>query len=230
MVASLLAYLEGTDYQQDLTATRQVWSGKGVLGTAGAFVFLCYLTVPPLTAVQPFAGPGRVVTMKLGLESEREKQFLVRLLGLSQDSRWAGGIRNPKVRAMVEQLACNHWQYEGMRSEHMTYMAGIIAVSALRVRAVRGGTILPDLMAGYWSYMQHAVSLLRVTLTTPAEVERDCEGFTAEYTSADTIGSQLVNTLVEVYPQYVDDAIRVLFPRTRMVVTALLEERNAKRS
>jgi hypothetical protein len=168
--------------------------------------------------------------MKLGLESEREKRFLMLLLGLSQESGWAGGIRNPKVRALTEQLARNHWQFTGMRPEHMTYFAGIIAVSALRVHAIRGSTILPDLLASYWSYMQHAVSLLRVTLTTPAEVERDCESFIAKYASADDVGRLLLQTLVEVYPQYVDEAIPVLFPQTRAVVTALLEECHAKRS
>jgi hypothetical protein len=230
MTVPLLAYLEGSNYQQDLRATHHIWSGSEVLGTAGVFMFLSYLTIPLLTAVQPVASPSRVVSMKLGLESEREKRFLLRLLGLSQESGWAGGIRNVRVRAMAGQLACHHRQFAGMEPGHMTYFAGIIALSALRVHAIRGSTVRADLLAGYWSYMQHALSLLGVTLTTPAEVERDCESFIGKYTSADVVGRLLFGALVEVYPQYVDNALPALFPRTRVVVTALLEECHVKRS
>ena len=230
MTVPLLAYIEGSDYPHDLRAIHHVWAGSEILGTAGVFMFLSYLTIPLLTSVQPDASPSRVVSMKPGLESEREKQFLLRLLGLSQESGWAGGIHNARVRAMAGQLACNHRQFAGMEVDHMTYFAGIIALSALRVHAIRGSTIRADLLACYWSYMQHALSLLGVTLTTPAEIERDCESFIGKYTFADAVGRLLLGTLVEVYPQYVKKALPVLFPRTRVVVTALLEECHAKRS
>src|SRR5947209_180194 len=138
MSVPLLAYLEGSTYRQDLRATHHLWSGSGVLGTAGVFMFLSYLTIPLLTAVQPVASPSRVVSMKLGLESEREKRFLLRLLGISQESGWTGGIRNIRVREMVVHLARNHLQFAGMEHDYMTYFAGIIALSVLRVHATYG--------------------------------------------------------------------------------------------
>ena len=230
MTVPLLAYLEGSTYQQDLRATHHLWSGSETLGTAGVFMFLSYLTIPLLTAVQPVASPSRIVSMKLGLESEREKRFLLRLLGLSQESGWGGGIRNVRVRDMAGQLARNHLRFVGMEQGFMTYFAGIIALSALRVHAIRGSYVQDVILAGYWSYMQHALSLLGVTLTTTAEVERDCERFIGKYSYADTVGRLLLETLVEVYPQYVDNALPVLFSQTRVVVTAMLEECHAKRS
>src|SRR2546421_12533877 len=114
MTVQLSAYLEGSDYQHDLKATNHIWAGTDILGTAGVFMFLSYLTIPLLTAVQPVASPSRVVSMKLGLESEREKRFLLRLLGLSQESGWAGGIRNIRVRDMAGELVRTPLRFAGV--------------------------------------------------------------------------------------------------------------------
>jgi hypothetical protein len=224
MIDRFRTYLEGPDYQHDLRAVHQIWSGSEVPGTAGIFMFLSYLTIPALTAVQPCAGPSRVSSMKLGLESEREKRFLLRLLGLSQESDWMGGISNRKVRDMTVSLAHQHSQFAGMRRDYMVYFAGIIALSALRVYAIRGISIQPDIVAGYWSYMRHALSLLGITLTTPSEVRRNCLRFIGEYTHADAPGRMLLGTLLAAYPRYVDRALPVLFPRTHAVVSLMLEQ------
>ena len=224
MIDQLTAYIESPRYQLDLCATQQIWAGSEILGTAGIFMFLSYLTIPRLTTVQPIAGESRVHSMRMGLESEREKRFLLRLLGLSKENGWMGGIRNSRVRDMIVRLAGNHLQFAGMQPDYISYFASIIALSVLRVHATRSTHLQSELIARYWTYIQHALSLLGITLAAPTVVQADCESFISKYTSADEAGRRLLETLWNVYPGYMAKAMPVLFSQTRLIVISMLEE------
>ena len=228
MNKQLLAYFNSQDYHSDLQATHQIWKRSGILGTAGIFMFLSYLTIPLLTAVHPPNGSSRVSSMQMGLESEREKLFLLRLLGLNQEDGWMEGIKNPRVYSMVMQLASNHRRFTGMQQDYLNYFGGIIAISVVRVYSAQGLDIQKETLVRYWSYIQHAFSLLDITLTSPTTVEYSCERFIRQHTHIDKIGRILFETLLNVYPEYVYKALPVLFSPTKTAVVSILEERHVQ--
>ena len=70
------------------------------------------------------------------LDGEVERIFLLRLIDLTSQREWQGGIRNTRVQQMAKKLKHRHVQFDGMRPEYMNFIGAIIALSALRVLSV----------------------------------------------------------------------------------------------
>jgi hypothetical protein len=221
-----MQYIESLDYQQDLLAVRTIWGEPGVLGIAGMFIFLSYITLPILTIAQPARGPSRMTTMKIGLANGREKSFLQRMLGLSAESTWQGGIRCPLVRDMVLRLHQGHLQLVGMQPEYMDYLSGIISLSILRVHAVQGIHIDADIRAHYWRYMQYACSLLGTDLGEELATQERCQSFIDKHTKLSLDGNVLLSSLQEAYPSYMEKSLPVLFEKTFFTIQKLMENNN----
>ena len=222
----LMQYIESPGYQQDLLTVRRIWGEPEVLGIAGMFIFLSYITLPILTIVQPARGPSRMSTMKIGLGNGREKNFLQRMLGLSSESGWQGGIRCPIVRDMILSLHQGHLQLVGMQPEYMDYLSGIISLSILRVHAAQGNHINISTKASYWHYMQYACSLLGTNLDEELATQEQCQAFIDKYTQQSLDGKILLSSLQETYPSYVEKSLPVLFPKTFFTIQKLMENTN----
>ncbi len=213
-----MQYIASSDYQQDLLAVRTIWGEPGVLGIAGMFIFLSYITLPILTSVQPARGPARMSTMKIGLENEREKSFLKRMLGLSTEDVWQGGIGCPMVRDMILNLHRGHLQLVGMKPEYMDYLSGIISLSILRVHAAQGNHIDISTKVSYWRYMQYACLLFDTNLNEELATQEQCQAFIHKHTQLSQDGKILLNSLQETYPSYVEKSLPALFPKTFFII------------
>jgi hypothetical protein len=221
-----MQYIESPGYQQDLLAVRRIWGEPECLGIAGMFIFLSYITLPILTIVQPARGPARMSTMKIGLENGREKSFLQRMLGLSTESVWQGGIRCPVVRDMILSLHQGHLQLVGMRPEYMDYLSGIVSLSVLRVHAVQGNYIDISTRLSYWRYMQYACSLLGTNLDEELATQERCQEFIYKHTQLSLDGKILFSALQETYSSYVEKSLPVLFQKTFFIIQKLMEDNN----
>src|SRR5450759_2416897 len=126
-VARAEAYAASAEFERDLSAVRHVWGSRGVIGTAGMGIFMSYSLVPILTAVRREHGLPRTATMRLGLESRRERQFLSGMVGLPSAGGTILGIGDRGIRQSVLDLGVAHWSYPGMTGEFMTYVASVIA-------------------------------------------------------------------------------------------------------
>ena len=226
MQDAFLQYVESPSYHQDLLAVRRLWDEPKFLGIAGMFIFLSYITLPVLTAVQPVAGASRVSTMKVGLASEREKRFLQRMLGLSNEISWQGGISNIRVRKMISKLYRNHRHFLGMQLKYIDYFLGILSLSVLRVHAVYGNQADLNIKVCYWRYMRYTSSLFGVNLKEELATHQYCQAFIDERTQSSVHGKILLKALQQAYPQYVEKALPVLFPRTLLTVQDMMEDTN----
>ena len=225
MRRQLVDYLGSMIYEHDLASVSRLWSEPGVVGLAGMFLFLSYITIPDLIAVRPIFSRSRIYTMQLGLAHGREKRFLQYILGLAHEGEWQGGIRNMKVRALITDLTDRHIQFLGMRREYMEYFAGVIALSVFRVYAADGQHVDDVTRMQCWRYMQHTVSFLGVTLAAESAVQDYCQQFIEQFSRPSQSGKVLLDTLCAIYPDYVQRSLPVLFPRTRSVVHQLMEIR-----
>ena len=86
-------YVGSPSYVDDLSIVGTLWSPPETIAIAGAFIFLTYLTVPTLVAVRSSLG----ATARSVLDGAREREFLARLVGLTDEQPWRGGIRNGRV-------------------------------------------------------------------------------------------------------------------------------------
>jgi hypothetical protein len=201
----------GSDrYERDLEAARCAWSDPAVLGAAGAFVFLTYLTLPPLVAVRSASGaPARSF-----LDGQRERVTLCRLVGLDDAPPWSGGIRNDNVRRLAAELGDRHRRFAGMRSEYLDVMATVIAMAPLRVRPVLALTAAVDRTA-YWRYMREVMALIGAELPTEEVAVAACQSFVDTHAGRCESGRELFTALNERHPDHVAVAVRALFERSR---------------
>jgi hypothetical protein len=208
----------GSDrYERDLEAARRAWSDPAVLGAAGAFVFLTYLTLPPLVAVRSGSGaPARSF-----LDGGRERVTLCRLVGLDDAPPWNGGIRNDNVRRLAAELGDRHRRFTGMRAEFLEVMAAVIAVAPLRVRPVLARTAAVDRTA-YWRYMREVMALIGVELPTEEVAVAACQSFVDTHAGRCESGRQLFAALCQRHPDHVAVAVRALFEGSRAALDLLL--------
>lgn len=209
-----------SDYGRHLEATRRVWSAPMLVETAGVFIFLTYLTVPVLVSVRSASGaPARSA-----LDGEREREFLLRLLGFTEKPRWQGGIRNTHVQRHATLLYEQHTAYFGMRSEYLDFMAAVIALAPLRVRELMDSPANELDRSGYWSYVSTAMSLFDSEIGSEPEARKMCLGFIDAYAGPSAEGRQLLTSLRTRHPEYVQRATPLLFARARSVIDALTGE------
>ena len=197
---------------RDLAVTARVWGGSPVLQVAGVFVFLTYLTLPVLVAVRSRTGG----TARSTLDGERERSFLCRLVGISGEAGWRGGIANPRVRRMATALLSRHRRFPGMRPEYLRFVATLVALAPLRVRD-RFGLPVPDRSA-YWRYMAQALALVGGCAATEAAGTALVAEFVAVHCGPSVEGTRLHASLREHHPRYVTLAGPVLFGPSRGVL------------
>lgn len=224
MTNAIAWYINSNVYQRDLQATRHLWMRQGILGKAGMFIFLSYITIPLLLRVQPLEGLARSATIKLGLLREQEKHFWQRVLGLTDEANWEGGIANFKIRNMLSGLQQRHFRFAGMRQEYINFFAAIIALSPGRIYTNTNTPVDTWIQTAYWRYMTYTWEMLGVTLDTETTASQRCQDFIGLYTQPGTEGKRMFQTLQEIYPTYLQQAIPALFPVTRLAIQRFQED------
>lgn len=216
------AYLSSPDYDADIAATASVWSGTGVLETAGTFVLLTYFTIPCLLAVQP-AGAGSIRT---AIDGHRERTFLEGLVGLGVTGV-PSGIARADVRAGLERLRTRHAGYAGMRAEYMDFVGALLAIAPLRTRALLGEPAEESAVRRYLRYMTHAMALLGIGLTDVSSLGRTAERFTVSSSGRSPLGDDLLRHYRERHRAYFGATFDALFPATREIVVSALADAHA---
>jgi len=141
-------YPKPSGYDRDLAAVRTIWSGAGIPGTYGCFVFLTYLTCLLWYWSARTGGAARMANSMLGGQAER--LFLECLLGLACDRPWSGGIRNARVRRMAAATASSrpgyieHFQYVGGCRASCKRIGGVHPWGNLRARRLTIGLTRRD--------------------------------------------------------------------------------------
>jgi hypothetical protein len=215
----LSSYVGSANYCRDLDAVHVVWSPPTVLETAGTFVFLTYLTLPVLLAVRS----ARDSLARSVLDGERERRFLLRILGLDDDVAWRGGVENVRTRRAVESMSRYHQGFTGMRQEYLDFIAALIALSPLRVRERLASDPAADDRARYWRYISYALSMFGTQLGSEPVARGRCEAFTRAYARGSADGLELFVSLNEHHPRYVRLATPVLFDASGHAVRSLLQ-------
>lgn len=214
------SYVGSSAYSDDLAAVRLIWSLPAVLGTAGAFVFLTYLALPVLLGVRSRDG----ALARSVLDGERERRFLLRVLGLDEDPGWRGGIKNPRTQRVVTAMNDYHQRMPGMRQEYLDLIAAVITLSPLRVREGLAASPPEAERGRYWRYMSFAMSLFGVGLPHERAAHRLCDEFISAHAARSADGLRLMLSLRQHHPKYVELAVPALFDASRLVVCALLKE------
>jgi hypothetical protein len=207
-------YTSSPDYVGDLAAARAVWEPSRVLGGAGMFVFTTYATLPLLTSVGSVDGSGDALMLRKVVGVRREKELLVRLLGIGD----SGGLVDPGVRRMLTELGDRHRRLRGMRAEYLDLFAGVIALAPLRVRATVGLTLDAALYDRYWRYMRHALGLLGAQLGERRAVSRSCARFVGRHTGAGPRTAAYLEHLYAAHPAHMRTCVAALFPQTRCLL------------
>ncbi|MBM9504325.1 hypothetical protein [Actinacidiphila acididurans] len=201
----------------DLDAVREMWSGPDVLGTGGAFVLLTYLALPGLVAVRPPGGRPRAA-----FDGMAERTFLLRLLGLTTEPEWGGGVGNREVRRLAATLGREHRAFAGMRQDHMELIAALVALAPLLVRRAWGRPVGGGELRSYWRYMTCATALMETRLEGWPAAEQRCRAFCAEHAGRSAAARRLLAQFAGRHPGYVAAAVPLLFPEPRAVVRAAL--------
>jgi hypothetical protein len=218
MAAGIDLYLESPCYRDDLTTTRSVWAEPTITGTAGMFIFMTYLAVPALVAVRSGSGlPARSY-----LDGQRERAFLLRLLGGTEQDAWRGGIKNQRVRRQAVLLYRRHAGFSGMRPEYLSFMGAVIALAPLEARKSMQAPVADRDRLSYWRYMTHAVSLLGAEIGSETEARSECLHFIRAYAAPSDEAGRLLLSLNLLHPGYVERALPLLFGRARPVAEALM--------
>ncbi|MEO3808357.1 hypothetical protein ABGB17_05080 [Sphaerisporangium sp. B11E5] len=198
-----------------MEAVRSIWTAPRVMGIAGALIFLTYLTLPVLTDVR--AREGRMA--RSVLDGKAEKRFLLRLLGMSTDNAWSGGIRNPLVVDAACALSSRHLAFAGMRPGHIQFMGGLIAIAPLMAAP---GDRRTEECARYWRYVTAAMALLHCRLADESTVTAFCTAYVSAYAGPTPEGGQMIRALAARHPAYVTAALPLLFPTSRTVAQTAL--------
>jgi hypothetical protein len=217
-IADTYRYVDSPGYDTDLVATHLVWTSQLVLETAGTFVFLTYLSLPVLVAVRS----GRGVPARSTLDGQAEQAFLLRLVDLTGQSAWQGGIKNARVQHMAEALYKRHVDFAGMQPEYMDFIGAIIALGPLRVLQRAQQYVHDQDRAGYWRYMKHALSLLGADIGSEEAAQDNCASFIEAHSAPSADGSILLESLVQHHPRFVERAVPALFRRSRSTVSELM--------
>jgi hypothetical protein len=218
-------YLRSADYAADLAATRATWSGHAIPETAGAFVFLTYLTLPALTAVRAATGPRW--TARSVLDGQAERLFLLRLIGLTSDPAWGEGFKNARVRRMAGTMADRHLGFPGMRHEYLDLIASLLALAPLRVRDHLGHETGETQRARYWRYITTAMALMHGRLSAEREASQTSECLVGQLSGLATDGAEPIRSFAARHPAYVQMAIPVLFGPSRTLVLSVIGDPGA---
>jgi hypothetical protein len=212
-------YVRSRSYDGDLAATQAMWSAPGIVETAGSFVLLTYFAVPGLLAVR---APNAAGSLRTAIDGHRERSFLEGIVGFGAHDQSSGGIRNPTVRRVVEQLRDRHLEYPGMTVAYMELVAGLLAIAPLRLRAHYDERVTGMVSARYWRYITRVMRLLATDLGSARSVDRHCRRYVESGAGPSTDGCELITGFSRRHPCHVARAVPVLFPAARRVVRQVL--------
>jgi hypothetical protein len=214
------SYASSTDFNDDLAITQHMWSEPTVTGTAGAYVFLLYLSLPVLLNVRSDSGqPARS-----SLDGDRERAFLMNITGCTESDHWRGGISNRRVQRQASLLGRRHVNFTGMRLEYLDFISTVVALAPLEVRAHLGAPVDVRLRSGYWRYMRHATSLLNAGIGDEVNAGDRCRDFIDTWATPSAEGSRMCVSLRAHHPWHVDRAVPMLPGRARAVVSNLMRQ------
>jgi hypothetical protein len=182
------------------------------------FAFTTYATLPALTCVGSTPERGDALMLRFGMK--REKETLVRLFGMDDGQ----GLADSGVRRTLTELGRRHRRLNGMRAEYLDLFAGVIAISAIRVRSVLDLPLDAEDYRRYWRYLRHSLALFGASLGEPETVTRSCARFVADNVGAGPRTGGYLAHLLATYPDHMLTAAGALFPQTRRLVTGLLPE------
>jgi hypothetical protein len=152
----------------------------------------------------------------------REKDFLLTLLGIGDETVTEGGIANPVVRRLLTDLGDLHRDLYGMKGEYLDFFAGVIALSCIRIGAVlKLGPAVDDCQR-YWRYLRHSLTLFGAKLGDRQVVSDECERFVARHAGADRRTRAYLLQLFAAHPEHMATCSRALFPETRRVIVSTM--------
>lgn len=219
-IAGLAEYAASSRYLADLSATQDVWAAPVVMPTAGIMIFLTYLTAPVLLGVMSNGVPRLVVDV------DGERTFLVRLLGLEPaDHGLRGGIANPHVRALANDLRVRHMKMQGIQRVHMDVMATVIALSAFQVREADATGPVDEVTAGRcWTYLRYAMATIGARLAPLDEARAAYDRFIDEECHPSPHGQASINMLRDRYPRHFARALDALPAAVRAAACRVVED------
>jgi hypothetical protein len=193
-----------------------------MLGGAGMFIFTTYATLPLLSRVGSVDGHGEALMLRRIVDGGREKEFLVGLLGIGDETVPDGGIANPMVRRLLTDLGELHRDLHGMRGEYLDFFAGIIALSCLRTGSALKLVLDVDDCRRYWRYMCHSLTLFGAELGDRETVSAACEHFVAQHAGADRRTRAYLTQLFATHPEHMATCSHAMFPESRRVVVSTM--------
>jgi hypothetical protein len=210
-------YVASPDYPRDLAATQALWSSATITATAGAYVFLLYLSIPALLGVRSGSG----LPARSALDGERERAFLMNITGCIKNDRCGGGIRNPRVQRQACLLGRRHATFSGMRSDYLDFIATAVTLAPLEARTGLAAPVDAELQRRYWRYMWYATSLLGADMADEPEARDRCLAFVDVHAAVSSEGSRLYASLQGRHPRYVERAIPLLPARSQAIIGGL---------
>jgi hypothetical protein len=218
-------YVRSRGYDADLAATQLMWSAPDLVEVAGSFVLLTYFANPRLLAVR-----AHDASLRTAVDGHRERQFLCGIVGLESDGRPGAGIRDAAVLRNVERLREHHLAYPGMTRPFMGFVAGLLAIAPLRLRADRNEPVAAAVSKRYWRYMRLVMRLLAADLGTVRSTNRSCREFDELTSGPSADGRELIAGFARRHPRHVEQALAIAFPASQRVIAgALADTRNAVR-
>ncbi|WP_405976456.1 hypothetical protein OG496_54725 [Streptomyces sp. NBC_00988] len=185
------------------------------------FIFTTYVTLPLLCHVGSTDEHGAPMLRRI-VGGGREKEFLVCLIGIGDQSVPDGGIANPMVRRLLTDLGNLHRDFQGMHGEYLDFFAGVIALSCLRTATFLKLTLNVDDCHRYWRYLRHSLMLFGAELGDWEAVSEDCERFVARHAGADYRTKANLTQLFTAHPEHMATCSGTLFPESRRVVATTM--------
>jgi hypothetical protein len=219
VLADIESYVTSTGYFNDIAVTRQIWSQPAMAGTAGAYIFLLYLSLPILLDVRS----GNGLPARSALDGERERAFLMNITGCTDHDRWRGGIRNQQVRRQANLLGSHHARFAGMRPEYLDFIGTVITMAPLEVQTKLPAIAHVQRRRSYWRYMNHAMSLLGADVGEESTARDRCLDFIDAYGAPSSEGSRLYASLDARHPSYVERAAAMLPAQAQAIVSELMK-------
>lgn len=218
---SLSSYIQSPYYEEDLSSTIQLWRIPHFGSEAGMFILITYATIPNLLEVFSGSTNPSIATERFHSSEKREKMFLSRLIGIRDEEKWSGGIKNPLVQEMARNLWRDHSNYSGMTAEYMHFIGSIIALSILRRYACQNIWISPEVKIRYWRYISQAMSIMDIQLGSESEENAICIDFSMRWSGSSKNGRRILHTLSLNYPTDYKAAYGILYPPALSIVSEL---------
>lgn len=152
-------YLDSPQFHHDLAQSKKIWTRQNVFRHSAIYIYVNQVCLPDLMEIE-LKHSQRLADCRLfAKDLERTRIFLRCVVGLEDDSKWAGGIANRLVQKQLFGVGKQHNRF-GLSPWMNTYLGYIIASSALYV--LEDDPVDEDVAQDYMSYMNQAWSMMNV--------------------------------------------------------------------